>query len=190
MSAAGSICPPKHRFEGELVRLRAREPGDEPSFYRWMNDARVTEHLSAVYPVSLAGEREWFANMPEPGYRGANLAIETREGRRLIGAARIAVPAAENRAGELSLLVGETEYWDGGYGTDTMRVLCDFAFDMMNLHRAWLEVLATNARAIHVYEKLGFKHEARRRDALYKAGRWHDVLVMGVLEDEWRGAGL
>ncbi len=184
MTVDGSICPPKHRFEGELVRLRAREPGDEPAFHRWLNDARVTEHLAPVYPVSHAVEEAWFANMPDPGYRNANLAIETRAGGTLIGSARLAVASAENRSGELSILIGETEYWDGGYGTDTVRALCQFGFEMMNLHRIWLEVLASNARAIHVYEKLGFRHEARCRDAVYKFGEWRDVLVMSVLEGE------
>lgn len=181
---SGSICPPKHRFEGELVRLRAREPGDEPSFYRWLNDARVTEHLAPVYPISHQAERAWMAIMPDPGYRNANLSIETTAEGTLIGSARLAVAAPENRSGELSILIGETRFWDGGYGSDTMRALCRFGFEMMGLHRIWLEVLESNARAIHVYEKLGFRHETRRREAVHKFGRWQDVLVMSLLEDD------
>ncbi|MBE0610648.1 MAG: GNAT family N-acetyltransferase, partial [Dehalococcoidia bacterium] len=70
--------------------------------------------------------------------------------------------------------------------TDTMRTVCRFGFEMMNLHRIQLEVYANNARARHVYEKVGFVLEGCRRQALYKFGRYHDVLVMSLLEGELR----
>ena len=60
-----------------------------------------------------------------------------------------------------------------------------YGFDELHLHRIQLEVLATNDRAIRVYERLGFLHEGRKRHAQFKAGRYVDVLVMAVLEDEW-----
>ena len=39
-------------------------------------------------------------------------------------------------------------------------------------------------RAIHVYEKVGFRREATKRQAVYKLGRYHDIHVLGVLEGE------
>jgi RimJ/RimL family protein N-acetyltransferase len=92
----------------------------------------------------------------------------------------------ENRSARLGIAIGAKARWDGGYGTDAMRVLCRFGFDMMNLHRIELDVYADNLRAEHVYEKVGFRVEGRRREALYKFGRYHDVVVMGLLEGELR----
>jgi RimJ/RimL family protein N-acetyltransferase len=57
---------------------------------------------------------------------------------------------------------------------------------MMNLHRIELEVYANNHRARHVYEKLGFRLEVTKRQALYKFGEYHDIHVMGLLEGELR----
>jgi RimJ/RimL family protein N-acetyltransferase len=47
-----------------------------------------------------------------------------------------------------------------------------------------LDVYQDNLRAQHVYEKIGFKREVVRREAIYKFGRYHDVIVMGLLEGE------
>ncbi|MBK9546256.1 MAG: hypothetical protein IPO51_10525 [Dehalococcoidia bacterium] len=46
-------------FEGRLIRLRAREPEDEPSLHEWFNDPEVTEHLALRYPLSHRTEREF-----------------------------------------------------------------------------------------------------------------------------------
>ena len=41
-------------------------------------------------------------------------------------------------------------------------------------------------RPLGVYEKVGFRVEARKRQAIYKFGAYQDVIVMGLLEGELR----
>ena len=64
--------------------------------------------------------------------------------------------------------------------------MCRFGFEMMNLNRIELEVHAENARARHVYAKVGFQEEGVRRQAIYRAGRYQDMVVMGLLAGELR----
>jgi RimJ/RimL family protein N-acetyltransferase len=173
-------------LEGRLVRLRAREPEDEPSLYRWFNDPEVTRHLTVRYPLSHAQEKSFLDSAGAPAYANVSLAVETIAEGQLIGGVGLHGASAENRAAELGIAIGEKSHWDGGYGTDTMRVICRFGFEMMNLHRIELLVYASNERAIHVYEKVGFVLEGRRRDAVFKYGRYDDVIVMGLLEGEVR----
>ncbi|MGD9934449.1 MAG: GNAT family N-acetyltransferase [Dehalococcoidia bacterium] len=170
-------------FEGKLVRLRAREPEEEALIYQWFNDAEVTEHLSMRYPLSHAQEREFLERVGFPSYNHVNFAVETFDGK-LIGAAGLEQTSPENRSATLGIAIGDKSYWDGGYGTDTMRVVCRFGFDMMNLHRIHLEVFAENERAQHVYQSIGFQVEGRLRDAFFKYGAYQDVVVMALLEGE------
>ena len=171
-------------FEGRLIRLRGREPEDEPLLHEWFNDPEVTEHLSIRYPVSHKGEREFLERMTNVGYDHANFAIETLDASRMIGGCNLDTFRPENRSAVLGIAIGDKEFWDGGYGTDTMRTLCLFGFEMMNLHRIQLDVYAGNDRARHVYEKIGFRMEVTKRQAVYKFGAYHDVHVMGLLEGE------
>ncbi len=173
-------------FSGKLVRLRAREPEDEPLLYRWFNDPEVTEHLTVRYPLSHAQERAFIEHVSAADYREANFGVETLAEGKLIGGVSLGSSSPENRSAVLGIALGDKTYWDGGYGTDTMRTICRFGFEMMNLHRIELEVYAANERAVHVYEKVGFVAEGRRRDASYKFGRYEDVLIMGLLEGELR----
>ena len=172
-------------FEGRLIRLRAREPEDVPQLYEWFNDPEVTEHLAMRYPLSLRSEREFVDSASDVGYNNINFAIETLDGK-MIGGCGLETASPENRSAELGIAIGDKNFWGGGYGTDTMRTLVRFGFDMMNLHRVQLDVYANNLRAQHVYEKVGFRVEVRKRNAIYKLGAYQDVLVMGILEGELR----
>jgi RimJ/RimL family protein N-acetyltransferase len=65
-----------------------------------------------------------------------------------------------------------------------MRTVCRFGFEMMNLHRIDLTVFDWNTRAIRCYEKVGFQHEGVLRDGMFKAGRWNQLVYMGLLRGE------
>jgi RimJ/RimL family protein N-acetyltransferase len=66
-----------------------------------------------------------------------------------------------------------------------MQTLLRYGFQQLNLHRIYLRVFSENQRAVHLYEKLGFQQEGRWRQAEFRSGRYHDILWMGLLRDEW-----
>lgn len=176
----------KSLFEGRLIRLRAREAEDEPSFFRWINDPAVTEHLNARYPYSHAQEKAYLSSTSDVSYRTPAFAVETLAEGKLIGGVELRPSNPEDRCADLGISLGEKEFWNGGYGTDTMFTVCRVGFQVMNLNRIELTVFAPNERARHVYEKVGFKLEGCHRDAHYKFGRYIDVYQMGLLRDEFR----
>jgi RimJ/RimL family protein N-acetyltransferase len=102
----------------------------------------------------------------------------------LIGNCELRVPASENRCGNVGIAIGHPGYRDRGYGTDAMQTLCRFGFAMMNLHRIELTVDATNARARHVYRKVGFVEDGLLRDHRFIAGAYRDTVVMSILRNE------
>jgi RimJ/RimL family protein N-acetyltransferase len=90
----------------------------------------------------------------------------------------------KNRTAELGIVIGDKEWWGRGYGTDAVRALARWALDELALNRLWLRVYEDNARAIHSYEKVGFKVEGRLRQDRFHGGRYFDTVVMGLLRDE------
>ena len=92
----------------------------------------------------------------------------------------------DNRSASVRNGLFRDEDFGKGYGTEALRLVLDYAFPTFNLHRISLEVFDFNPRAIHVYEKLGFKREGVQRDALFYDGEFHDSIMMGILEDEWQ----
>ena len=70
-----------------------------------------------------------------------------------------------------------------------LRLLLRFAFDELNLYRVQLTVFSYNPRAIRLYEKLGFRHEGTFREFVQRDGARHDMLLYGLLRQEWEAQG-
>ncbi|HWI60796.1 MAG TPA: GNAT family protein, partial [Symbiobacteriaceae bacterium] len=73
-----------------------------------------------------------------------------------------------------------------GYGQDALRLILQFAFGKMGLHRVELHVFDFNERAIACYERVGFVREGVRREALFRDNRYHDIIVMGITRNEFQ----
>lgn len=172
-------------LHGDLVRLRSLEISDAERAHTWVNDREVTQFTSARYPYSVATEEAWLRDMPANSFvAGVRLAIETKAGAH-IGIMELRETRPEDRKAELVITIGEKEYWSQGYGTDAIMTALRFAFDEMNLHRVWLTTMEYNDRAVACYEKCGFTEEGRLREETFKAGKYWDFRIMGVLREEF-----
>lgn len=170
---------------GTLVRLRAPEPRDAESFYRWFNDPAAIAGLGLRYPVPRKVERDWVTAQATPSYAATRFAVETLDGT-LLGSCGLFDGSAENRSAELGVAVVDRAQQGKGYGTDTVRTLCRFGFEQMGLHRIELLVFAQHETARAVYEKVGFVTEGVARQAHWGDGRWYDDVHMSLLEGELR----
>jgi RimJ/RimL family protein N-acetyltransferase len=75
-----------------------------------------------------------------------------------------------------------------GLGRETLRLLKRIVFEDLRAHRLWLDVMAHNAAAGHLYRSEGFVPEGVMREALSVEGRYVDLVLMAILEDEYRAA--
>lgn len=175
-------------IEGRMVRLRAREASDAERGHRWVNDWEVARFLVMRYPVSLTAEQGWIGSTPMPSFGWLPLAIETLEGEH-IGNIDLRDVQPENRTGEIGVMIGEKAYWGRGYGSDAVRTLARLAFQRMNLNRVWLRTYEFNERGQRAFVKAGFVVEGRMRRHLYNEGRYWDVIVMGMLREEFEAGG-
>ena len=74
-----------------------------------------------------------------------------------------------------------------GVGPDAMRTLLAWLFDVRGHHRLTVDPAAENARAIHVYEGLGFRRVGvLRRYERAEAGVWRDALLMELQDADFR----
>lgn len=173
---------------GEKVRLRAMERADLPRFVVWLNDPEVRRGISQVLPLSQVQEERWFESMLELPREEQPFAVDVRRGRGWIhaGSCGFFRPDRLARSAELGILLGDKSVWGRGYGTDTMRTLVRHGFHTLNLNRIYLRVYESNLRAMHVYDRIGFREEGRLRQDHYVEGEYEDTVIMGLLREEWQ----
>ncbi|MNI77853.1 Spermidine N(1)-acetyltransferase [compost metagenome] len=114
------------------------------------------------------------------------LLIALKDNDEVIGDTAIQDMDRGNRTANLRIAIGDPEHQGKGYGREALLLMLDYGFGILNLHRIELEVYTYNKRAAHVYESVGFVREGVRRQTLYYNHEYHDVIVMSMLENEYR----
>ncbi|ADL06819.1 GNAT family N-acetyltransferase [Thermosediminibacter oceani] len=177
-------------FTGEKVRLRAYRKEDLEKALQFINDPEVKRFLAPgiPFPLTESDEEKFISKQSGFNTDAYSFAIETLEGE-YIGGCGINSTDWKNSVAVVGIFIGNKDYWGKGYGTDAMRVLLRFIFEQMNINKVKLFVYDFNKRAIRCYEKCGFKVEGVLRQEIYRDGRYHDELAMGILRSEWFGAG-
>jgi RimJ/RimL family protein N-acetyltransferase len=171
----------------EHLLLRELRPDDARAVAIRAGDRRVAKYLIAVptpYPASLA--LRWIAGRVAwwPQGRGLTLAITRRsEPDELLGSVSLRRFSRDRRA-ELGYWLG-ADAWGNGYATEAATALVDFGFREMGLLRIYAQVLAGNVASCRVLEKLGMVSEGIRRQHIRKGKTLHDVMLYGMLRDEW-----
>lgn len=172
---------------GKRIRFRSPEREDLPTFVSWINDPEVRAGISLYLPMSLASEETWFEEMLKrsPGEQPLGIEIQEKGKWKINGNCGFFHIEAIHRSAEVGIMIGEKSYWNQGYGTEAMLLLLKHGFETLNLNRVFLRVFENNPRAIRAYEKAGYAHEGRQRQAYFTDGEYVDVLMMGVLRKEW-----
>lgn len=169
------------------VYLRPAEREDLPLFVRWFNDARTSRTLAVVAPMSLASEEGWFERtVAGQGKDGYHFVVCLLEDDRAIGTIGLFELDVRNGNAGLGISIGDPADTNRGYGSDALRALVAWSFDMLRLERIWLDVYAFNPRAKVVYERIGFELEGTLRHAIFRHGSFVDVHRMAILSGEWR----
>lgn len=164
---------------GEIVVLRPVAEADLPMMQVWDADPAIS---------ALMGRR-FEDQTPEDWFRGLKKQRSCRAwimevGDRPVGEVELAQINYRNSTAEIRICIGDKECWGHGLGRDAMVQSLTYAFETLQLKVIYLRVFATNVRAIHLYERLGFRKEA----ILAPSARREDpapVLLMNLSQHRW-----
>lgn len=98
------------------------------------------------------------------------LGIVEHASQRFLGFAGIAGISLINRSGEYFILIGNQAAWSHGYGTETTRLVVEYGFRSLKLHRIALTVSHLNSSGIQASQRAGFQQEGVMREACYRDG--------------------
>lgn len=170
---------------GERVRLRPFERGDAERLWEYENDAEL--HTlgddTPPKPWSLARIQAELDTITAGADDRDEFAIEA-DGK-LIGGCNLRDFDRTAQTCAFGIWIGDRAYWGGGYGREALTLLLDYAFRIRNQRKITLDVQAVNQRALRTYERLGFVEEARQREQVWVAGRYVDLVHMGLFRHEW-----
>ncbi len=168
---------------GERLYLSPVNIDDAEKYIQWMNDKAVSGYFAQYYSiVASTNEMKWLF---EPGSDMQRYAMVLLEGDVMIGCISLQNIDHRNRNAFMGIFIGEEECRSKGFGAEAIRLLLDYGFNTMNLHNIMLSVHADNIGGISCFKKVGFKEAGKRRDWVFKDGKYVDQIYMDILESEF-----
>jgi ribosomal-protein-alanine N-acetyltransferase len=172
----------------ERLLLRPFVDADAPIVERLAGLKQVADTtMNIPHPYPAGSAIGWIATHAagwETGERLTLAACEAGTPSELIGAASLAITAAHAHA-EVGYWIAPA-MWGRGYATEATRALLALGFGELKLHRIQARHFTRNPASGRVMQKAGMKLEGVHRAIFRRNGRFEDVAIYAVLEQEWR----
>ena len=170
---------------GELVTLGPLRRDLVPTYQRWMNDLAVVRNIGVMpLPMTLEREEGWFERAAK-GEDSFLFTIYERASGLPIGNTSLMGLDWRSRTAEFGILIGEARGRGKGYGTETARLILDYAFVALGLHSVYLRVHEYNLAGRRAYAKAGYREFGRRRQSQQMGGKFWDTIYMDCLASEF-----
>ena len=175
---------PTVSIEGEAVALGPLRRELIPLYARWQGDFFVQRTYRTPGPVTLD---EAAARYERRAAGDGNFwfTIYERASWRPIGTTEISEIDWRGRTASYGILIGEAEGRGKGYGTETTRLMLDYAFTALGLHSVMLTTDSFNLAGQRAYQKAGFRALGRRRESTLLNGKLWDTVYMECLASEF-----
>ena len=165
-------------LSGDKCRLRAVEPQDVDYILRHENDPSVWEVSGTVAPYSRYSIGNFVAEQQAGIYatHQLRLMIETADDGRRVGMADLYEFDPLNLRAGVGILICDSADRRQGYAAEALRLLCDYAREVLRLHQLWCGVDAGNRASLSLFRGAGFVRTGRRKEWRLAADGWHDEI--------------
>lgn len=170
----------KYVDEQAGIYLRLMTCEDTDAIVRWRNSDAVKKNFIYQGFFTKESHENWMRTMIETGKVVQMMICET-DTDVAVGSVYIRDIDRIHQKAEYGIFIGEERARGRGYGTAAAKLMIRYCFGEMKLHRLFLRVFARNGQAIRSYEKAGFEKEALLRDDVCIEGKYHDIVLMGIL---------
>ncbi|MBI2287768.1 MAG: GNAT family N-acetyltransferase [Chloroflexi bacterium] len=165
---------------GNKVILREKRLADAKDDYTWEADHELA-HLDAAPPVTSPFSQYLSDYADELNHflkTSRQFAVDTLDGKHIGNCSYYNINETKGEA-ELGIMIGDRNYWDKGYGTDTVTTMVDYIFRQTKLSRIYLKTLQTNDRAQKCFQKCGFIPSDHLVKSRFK------FVFMEIRRDQW-----
>lgn len=168
-------------ISGERIALGPMRADLIDTYERWNNDFGIMRTQGDLPgPRSRERAQTWFDRVAADRESIWYLIYEM-ESWQPIGITWLDSPDHLHRTAGFAISIGEESMRGKGYGTETARLMLDFAFTALGLHNVSLEVYSHNIAGIKAYERAGFREYGRRHECFYMGGQYWDTILMECL---------
>ena len=168
-------------LEGEKLNLRTIEREDLEKFQKIGNHPELRKYSPGSRPVNKKEQEKYFEEFLASD---DNVFLLIEHDQEVIGWVNLKHIKEVSRKAEFGIRI-LPEYQGKGLGTEASKLVIEYGFETLNLHRIYGRTFEFNSASKALMEKIGFKREGTKRKAVFKDGKHRDVALYSLLEDEF-----
>jgi RimJ/RimL family protein N-acetyltransferase len=172
---------------GKRVYARALRVSDVPYLSRWADDPLLEEMVGSEFFHQFVHDyqrRPAFIDAVRADRTQINMVLCTRRGDRPLGLVRLFNVHRRDGYAFLETIVADTRALRLGYGIEGSKLIAYWAVDVLKLRRLEAKVYPWNTLSINTMKRRRWALEGVLREAVFHDGRYHDLLVFGILAHE------
>lgn len=157
------------------IHLRALEPTDIDSMYRWENDETLWTTSNAHAPFSKHMLTQYIIESQHYDLQTVKqLRLVIEDNRQTVGCIDLCNVDVFNHRAEIGILI-DKNFRRKGYATAAILGLCEYCKQHLQMHQLCAEILTENEASLRLFEKCGFSHTGTKKDWLFENEKWKDV---------------
>lgn len=168
------------RIKGSQIYLRPITIEDTDYVVRWRNDKKIVENFIYRKNISKEEHISWLRNKVETGQVIQFIICDLQTDKPL-GSIYLQNFQETSRQAEEGIFLGEEEAYGRGIGTEAAKLVLEYAFTTLKLHKLTARVLSYNQGSRKMHEKAGYKLESYLKDELFLAGKYEDLIFYGAI---------
>lgn len=174
-------------ISGEKVFLRAVESDDLPQLMKWRNLPFFRKYFREYREISSAMQKQWYEKIVIGNQNTVMYSICDIKDDKLVGCTGLCYINWIHGNADFSLYIGEKEQYidEDGMADETCRLVLDYGFHTLNLHKIWSEIYEFDDKKQRLYDRNGLHRDGIFRDHCYYNGRWWDSHFYSILKNEF-----
>jgi len=165
-----------------VITLRSMIEADKEQVYAWRNSPEVARYMYTDHAISAEEHAAWFAGvLGDPSKRYWILVYQGED----VGLACLTEINRAHRRCAWAFYLADTQLRGKALGGFVEYAVLQHVFEELGLNKLCCEVLVSNQPVLALHERFGFRREGTLRQHVFKGGRFHDVICLGITRAEW-----
>jgi RimJ/RimL family protein N-acetyltransferase len=177
-----------NKLDGDRIFLSLSQKKDLYLYNDWLNDSEINLTFGRSHIVfNEEQQAEYIEDYNKSNDKFFFVIVKkgnTHENEQAIGIGLLFDVDFIHGKATLGLLLDKS-FQSKGYGKESINLLLEFAFNILNLNNVMLYAIDFNDKAIAMYESFGFKTIGHRREAYPINNKVYDEVYMDILKKEF-----
>ncbi|PCJ96921.1 MAG: GNAT family N-acetyltransferase [Flavobacteriaceae bacterium] len=166
------------KLQGEHIYLRAIEPKDLDFLYELENNPSVWEISGTITPYSKHVLKSYLDNAHRDVYEVKQLRLCICDDGGTMGLIDLFDFDPKNSRAGIGVVIIDKKNRNKGVGAEVISLVCNYAFESLNLRQLYANVIEDNAGSLHLFKKLGFIEVGVKKDWIYSEGKYKNEILL------------